>query len=457
MELSSSTKGNEKENDTSIELIATGLKQFEHAICQLRAETLDLERKRNKYQIHLQSFKNDYESLKIIYKNFKQRLDSLGTRYVDPYPQQQVVELEKHQPPPPPPPPAPVPVPKPIPAPKVDETPPNVSPTSLSHQEIDWSITLHDPKYNSNGIALKYALNTCSVLCCVKFDSTGERFAFADGRTVFVINTSDGSLVSSFSIPYTLAQTEIHTRSLAISPDNELLAISGPNNTIVVFGMLNHRHLTTLEEHTDIVSALLFVPGTNKLISGGFDGRICIWDTKNFNLVNKILHGPADESPRSKEDMVISLTASYDSSFIVVGFMGGSVGMYENTFSQPINTFNAHAEYLLDVKSAHKSLLLATSSHDKTLKLWSLKGIASCRKTLTGHTNCVLSSCFSNEDDILFSGSKDETINAWDPKSGELLFTINGHKNTIFKIDHHPNQRCFVSCSGDGLVCVWDY
>jgi WD40 repeat protein len=57
----------------------------------------------------------------------------------------------------------------------------------------------------------------------------------------------------------------------------------------------------------------------------------------------------------------------------------------------------------------------------------------------------------------MITGSKDQTIRMWQHKTGRPLCTVSVHRNTLFEIDHHPSQRSFVSCGGDGVVCVWDY
>jgi WD40 repeat protein len=130
--------------------------------------------------------------------------------------------------------------------------------------------------------------------------------------------------------------------------------------------------------------------------------------------------------------------------------------MYDQTFSQPMSSFQGHQQYLLNVVISPQDMI-ATASHDKTVKLWTLRGVASCKQTLRGHTDYVLAIAFAPRDPLLFTGSKDETIKCWSQKTGECLFTVNGPRNTLFQLDHHPSERTFISCSGDGLVCAWDY
>ena len=180
-----------------------------------------------------------------------------------------------------------------------------------------------------------------------------------------------------------------------------------------------------------------------------------------MTLISRIIHSAVSAEPQSasKDGSIISLAESAGGDFVAVGFMNRYVGIYEETFKQVMSSFKAHDEYLLSVVSGPKPGIICTTSHDKTAKLWTLQGAPTCKHTFSGHDDFVLCAAFSPDEAVplLLTGSKDESIRAWDYRSGEHLFTIVAHQNTIFGIGHHPIQPSFVSCSGDGLVCVWDY
>lgn len=323
--------------------------------------------------------------------------------------------------------------------------------------DLKYELFSNDQFYNTSTIELCYALDATTILCSIQFDSTGERYAFADGKTIFLIQTIDGSIIASIPIPNDHSYDQKHTRELCFSPDDKFILISGSNNSIIIFSIESQSVVGVLEGHTNIVTSLVFLPNSFHLLSGGLDGSLCLWDYNQKTLIKKIQHGETNDSKTGKE-MITSIALSNDHSFIAVGFMSGSVGIYEPTLTQPMNVFKAHHDaYVIHVSSANHSPILATSSNDNTIKIWVMRSIASCKQTLTDHSNCVITSCFSNDDSILFSGSKDETIKAWDYKKGELLFTIKPHGNTVFDICHHPTENMFVFCMGDGVVCLWKY
>lgn len=135
--------------------------------------------------------------------------------------------------------------------------------------------------------------------------------------------------------------------------------------------------------------------------------------------------------------------------------------------------FEAHTKSLLGVAVSSKDYTIITCSQDKTAKLWDISHLSPSNitsfessdvitspptllATFEGHQDFVTVAAFSPINNTIFTGSKDETIKAWN-REGVHLFTLNAHKNTLFSIKHHPTKPIFAACSGDGLLCVWKY
>jgi WD40 repeat protein len=249
-------------------------------------------------------------------------------------------------------------------------------------------------------------------------------------------------------------QTDNQPRSISFSPDSRWLALSGAGLSIMVFDVQTRKLAHLLEAHSYLISTLVFFADSTRLISGGFDGKLCVWSVPDFKLIRAVQHGT--ENQVENGDRIVSIAIGAEDDLVVVGFMSGSVGMYEPTFSQPMSSFSAHQELLLNVAVSPQGMI-ATASQDCTAKLWTLRGVASCRQTLKGHSDYVVAVRFSPNDPVVFTGSKDESIKCWSTKDGNCWFTLKGHKNTLFQIDHHPTDKSIVACSGDGLVCMWDY
>jgi WD40 repeat protein len=400
-------------SDQSTDTIHKGLDALTQAVLQLRSEIDDLERLKHLTTLHVQQCDSDLEHLRIIHRQVKARLEALPSSPV-------------------------VPPPRPV--------------GYLTTGDTKWSFV---PNKTKSNVRLRYSLPVDSVLCTIKFNGDGTFFSFTDGKNVYLVNQADGTIVGTCPIPRPPGQqSELLSRAICFSPDSKFLAVAGPANTTIVIDVRTRRIVASLEMHRNLVSTIAFFRDCRRLLTGGFDGKLCVWSIPEFQLIQMVQHGVDGQT--GKDEMIAALAIGADDEYVAVGFMNGTVGLYEPTFSQPMASFQAHSEFLFNVVISKKGII-ATASHDKSAKLWVIKGVPSCKHILTGHTDCVLAITFSPKDPVLFTGSKDETIKCWNEATGKLLFTLTGHKNTIFQIDHHPIERTIVSCSGDGLVCVWDY
>jgi WD40 repeat protein len=396
------------------------------SVTRIRSETDDLSRLKNLCVIHIQQYEADLEKLRDVYRVYKSRLDSLNR-----FPRA-VMDMAPDYPRPP-----------------MGHSPPSLATLSLC--DIPWRVEAAAPK---TGARLRYALDLGSVLCTVRFNHTGSHFAFTDGKVVFLMCSADGSLVGTVEIPRSPHQEDPPPRSICFSPNGRYIAVAAPQYVITVIEVGPLHVIGQLDAHKHHISSIVFFSDGRQLITGGFDGKLCLWSVPELKLLRMIEHGASGGG--GKDEMIVAVALGTDDEYIAVGFMSGSVGMYEPTFSQPMSTFLAHSEFLLNVVISPMDLI-ATASHDTTAKLWTLRGVASCKQVLRGHTDFVLTVAFPPKDQVVFTGSKDETIRCWSQKTGEQLFILHGHKNTVFQIDAHPKERWIVACSGDGLVCMWEY
>jgi WD40 repeat protein len=301
-------------------------------------------------------------------------------------------------------------------------------------------------------VSLVYGLDAGYAVISACFTLSGDAFAFAGCSDVFLVATADSHLIRTFPVPAARPGTEFYVRSVKISADSRYLAFDGPNSDILVYFLDNGSLLSRFKGHSQQVSSLLFSADSTILFSAGFDGHLCCWDLASLTLQRKeyLLHEPTE--------LIRSLAGIDDGALLAVGFSTGVVGICEASLTHPMTSFSAHQGVaVMQVATSLLDGTIATSGHDKVAKIWSLRGAASLKQTLFGHEDFVMTVAFSPTEPILFTGSKDETVMAWDYKHGNMLFTLRGHANTVFAVVHHPSERMFVSCSGDQTICLWKY
>jgi WD40 repeat protein len=121
---------------------------------------------------------------------------------------------------------------------------------------------------------------------------------------------------------------------------------------------------------------------------------------------------------------VRSLTVALDGSMIVAGNNHGTCYVWRmlrgttlTTHFEPLHKLRAHGSHVLKCLISPDVQQLATTSSDKTVKLWNLDGFGLDR-TLTGHTRWVWDAVFSVDAAYLVTASSDATARLWDLGSG---------------------------------------
>ena len=412
-----------KDPSDPLSTIFQNVDTIRRAVSQLRDNYLDLERVRDQFLIHLQQYREDRDILRRIYGDLKLRLE-LRTN------------ATSAQPPPPPPPMA--------------QTVTSRRMPTLENINLSPSIQPSSARYE-NFVRLRYALNTSSVVCSVQYSPDGSRIAFADGDFGYIISSTDGEIINTITLAVSGTGPR-HTRALKWSPDGQRIALSGANNEVRLYNVETTECIHVYHGHQEEVTSLVFNEDGSWLVSAGLDGLIFVWDTKTHTQVMRLEH-----EQEGNDGAIMSLSTSPDTSFYAVGFANGVVGIYGPNFDQPMTRFTAHDHKLMGLSVSPLDETIATGSCDNSVKIWVLRGTAIRKHILQGHSDVVVSLCFARDSELLVTGSRDQTIRLWQYKDGQPICTISAQRNTLFEIDHHPSQRSFVSCSGAGVVCVWDY
>jgi serine/threonine protein kinase len=118
-------------------------------------------------------------------------------------------------------------------------------------------------------------------------------------------------------------------------------------------------------------------------------------------------------------------------------------------------TLTGHSDSVLSVAYSPDGRYLASGSGDNTIKIWEVATGKELR-TLTGHSSGVYSVVYSPDGRYLASGGGDNTIKIWEVATGKQLRTLTGHSSRSLSVVYSPDSRYLASASIDNTIKIWE-
>jgi WD40 repeat protein len=125
------------------------------------------------------------------------------------------------------------------------------------------------------------------------------------------------------------------------------------------------------------------------------------------------------------------------------------------TFTE-VNSVRASASKVNCCHFSSDGKILASGGHDKKAVLWYADGLKP-KTTLEEHSALITDIRFSPSMPRLATSSFDKTVRVWDADNpGYSLRTFTGHSASVMSLDFHPNKDDLISsCDGDGEIRYW--
>ena len=117
-------------------------------------------------------------------------------------------------------------------------------------------------------------------------------------------------------------------------------------------------------------------------------------------------------------------------------------------------SITAHRKGVSCVKISPNGQLIASSSADKLITIWSFAG--KLEGTLKGHKLEVSEVAWNSESRLLVSASDDTSVRIWDLSNKTRVTTLLGHQDYAFCCSFNMKTTLVVSGSFDESIKIWD-
>lgn len=289
----------------------------------------------------------------------------------------------------------------------------------------------------------------------VAFSSDGKTFAAGGGlRAVFIYDLLNDKAIGG------LADHSQSIYSIKFSENGMWFFSTGRDGKVLVYDTKQYDKITDLLPEFDLSTAhpqqipnysLALSPDENILAVGGSGGVLRLYKTIDWSVFKII--------PLHKGN-IRSICFSPNGELLATGSSDNTVIISDAQTFEPIQTLEGHGDSVFSTLFSPDGKLFATGGKDARLRIWSVEGRNLIPKVkIIAHTFAIKSMRFLNNSNELITVSQDKTIKLWDLNLMKAIESIDkhleGHSFTINSVDVSHDNNYMVTGSDDKLVKLW--
>ncbi|KAJ7444977.1 WD40-repeat-containing domain protein [Mycena galericulata] len=288
------------------------------------------------------------------------------------------------------------------------------------------------------------------------------RLSLALNPPLDVILYDGWRFVKDFSKTIETHPSYIYETALPFCPQNTAISalFSREKKFSVISGCLQHwsPSLMTLTGFILQVQSLTFSKSGDKMAAGCFDGTLKVWNT---SLGIEIFSTPNGAGRKSTYG-VISTQLSSNGTRLLYALTKGDLCVLEVDTGRILTTLKVRdgegygtKEKMSCAAVAADDCTVVCGFKDGMVQIWNTESRLALTPLLVGHQGLVESVTFSHNQQMIVSGSMDNTVRLWS-RTGTQQGTFLGHTRPVTCVSFSPDDTKIGSTSMDGTMRIWD-
>jgi WD40 repeat protein len=211
-----------------------------------------------------------------------------------------------------------------------------------------------------------------------------------------------------------------------------------------------------------------FSPDGLLVASGGLDNRILLWEPaaiEPFDFAAAVAGGsvppPAMKALEGHKAAVRGLVFSGDGKRLLSGGQDNLLIVWDLESLRAVKSLRGHDGWVRSCRLVQGDTSAVSGSHDGMVKFWDIAGYQESRvlqaRTLDLHADAVLHAAFSSDSRGVVTASRDRTAIRWDATTGTALMHFRqGHDLTTTRAVFFPDGERLLTTAIDNTARVWD-
>jgi WD40 repeat protein/tRNA A-37 threonylcarbamoyl transferase component Bud32 len=240
--------------------------------------------------------------------------------------------------------------------------------------------------------------------------------------------------------------------ALAIAPNGDVLFGGGgrdhpSDGSVLSWARGADKPTRRFQGHTSYVAGLAVVPGSDLVLSAGWDKVVCVWKLDSGAEVGRFTGHTSG---------VNAVAVSGDGVLAASGGSDKTVRLWQVATRRPLHTLEGHTAPVKGVAVSADGRRVLSGSWDHTVRLWDAESGKELF-CLQGHEGAVHGVALSPDGQRGASAGEDKSVRVWDLESGKGLCRLDGHAGAVHAVSFSPDGRLLASAGADRTVRVWKF